>query len=546
MDRRPADRGPTNDPSPTLGFGFWAVLVGAVVLFVLALAVDLRGHQGDRSAGTAAGTEVTASAPAPGSPASTTDLAAFAYSSTRDAPPISLTDPDGQLVTLASMRGGLVLVFFGYTHCPDVCPATIGTVHEAMAAYGPGVRALFVTIDPERDTPAWLKQYVAYMPPGFTPLTGSAQEIRATADTWGVRYARVETDIPGAYSMSHTADVFVVDAAGRLRAHFPFGTTAPAMTAMLRVIAESAPAVIAPAVLAPSTLPSAGAPALDNLDVQVVSSAVWAGGPSPVILALSGPAGRLDDTSVRPTVQLTASDGTPVGSPVQAVPVQPAGLTDVSYVATLDIPSPGPWSLAVTAAPGVMALHGTASLTALDQGGSARIGSAAPTIRSPTIDDMTGDGMTDDVMPGDVMQITTDPMPDLRLYRTSTGDALAGHLPFVLVFDSAKFRVTSACGKALTMARFLLDRWTTVTFIHVEPFRYAVVTDTPVLDGTLADPQLTDVAAAWGIGVDPWGPRSMPWVFVVDSAGIVRAKYEGVMGTDDIDVIVALVTQGGS
>ena len=538
MDGRPSDRGPADDPAPTLGLGFLLALVGAALILVLGVGVDLQGHVGSGRPAAAVG-GASASAPAPGSPAATADLAAFAYSSTRDAPPISLTDPDGQPVTLASMRGGIVLVFFGYTHCPDICPATIGTVHDAMTAYGPGVRALFVTIDPERDTTTWLKQYVAYMPAGFTPLTGSAQEIRATADAWGVRYARVETDIPGAYSMSHTADVFVVDGAGRLRAHFPFGTPAPAMTATLRAISDAAPVAIAPAVISPSASPPAVAPALDNLGVQVISSAVWAGGPSPVILALSGPAGRLDDTSVRPAVQLTTSDGTPVGSPVQAVPVRPAGLTDVSYVATLDIPSPGPWGLAVTATPGVAALRGTASLTALDQGGSARIGSAAPTVRSPTIDDMTGGGMS-----GDAVQITTDPMPDLRLYRTSTGDALAQHLPFVLVLDSAKFRVTTACGKALTMARYLEDRWPTVTFIHVEPFRYSVVTDTPVLAGTLADPQLTDVAAAWGIGADPWGPRSMPWVFVVDSTGIVRAKYQGVMGTDDLDVIVALLTQG--
>ena len=63
--------------------------------------------------------------------------------------------------------------------------------------------------------------------------------------------------------------------------------------------------------------------------------------------------------------------------------------------------------------------------------------------------------------------------------------------------------------------------------------------------GTLAEPHLTDVADAWGIGGDPWGPRSMPWVFVVDGHGVVRAKYQGVMGSDDMDVIVALIAQGG-
>ena len=95
------------------------------------------------------------------------------------------------------------------------------------------------------------------------------------------------------------------------------------------------------------------------------------------------------------------------------------------------------------------------------------------------------------------------------------------------------------------MARYLLDRWRDVAFIHLEPYRYSVVTDTPVLDGSLDDPTLTDPATAWGIGGAPWGPRSMPWVFVVDGHGVVRAKYQGVMGSADVDVMISLIEQGG-
>ena len=91
------------------------------------------------------------------------------------------------------------------------------------------------------------------------------------------------------------------------------------------------------------------------------------------------------------------------------------------------------------------------------------------------------------------------------------------------------------------MARYLEDRWPALPFIHVEPFRYDVVTDTPVLEGSLTDPTLTDVATAWGIGGPPWGSTSMPWVFVVDQQGIVRAKYQGVMGSADIDVLLTLL-----
>ena len=70
------------------------------------------------------------------------------------------------------------------------------------------------------------------------------------------------------------------------------------------------------------------------------------------------------------------------------------------------------------------------------------------------------------------------------------------------------------------------------------------MTDTPVLRGSLGDPTLTDAAAAWGIGGAPWGATSMPWIFVVDGNGIVRAKAEGVMGSDDVDVILAMIAAG--
>jgi len=92
------------------------------------------------------------------------------------------------------------------------------------------------------------------------------------------------------------------------------------------------------------------------------------------------------------------------------------------------------------------------------------------------------------------------------------------------------------------MATYLLDRWTDVPFIHLEPFHYSIVSDTPVIAGSLTDPQEVDAAAAWGVADQPWGPLTMPWVFIVDANGTVRAKYQGVMGTDDIDVIVSLLT----
>ena len=468
------------------------------------------------------------------SPSASFDPASLLAPEARPAPPITLTDPAGQPFTLASLRGQEVLVFFGYTHCPDVCPETVGRVGVAMDAYGPGVHAVFVTVDPERDTTAWLTQYSQALPPGFTALTGSANDIRATADAWGVKYARVDTGTAGDYSMSHTADVYLIDADGNLRASLPYGTGSDVMTALLRRVAAATPGSSVSASVSPDAM-ATKAPSVLVLQPEVVSSSVWAGQHSPVILSLTGPGGRLNDKTASVSVQLLDAEGAAVGAPVVAVAVQPPGLTDVSWVASMDIPDPRAWRFSVSAETGALPMTGTTGLvTALDQGATPALGSAAPTIHTPTLDDVGGVARA----------VTTDPLPDLRLSARSTSDALANHAPFVLVLDSTKFRVTSACGKALVMARYLLDRWPQVTFIHSEPFRYSVVTDTPVLDGTLADPPLTDVSTAWGLGSGPWDALSMPWIFIVDGNGTVRAKYQGVIGSEDVDVMLALIAQG--
>ena len=125
--------------------------------------------------------------------------------------------------------------------------------------------------------------------------------------------------------------------------------------------------------------------------------------------------------------------------------------------------------------------------------------------------------------------------------QTSTADARAAGKPYVLVVDSSRFKVSPACGRALSMVRFLLDRWTDVPFIHLEPFEYQVITDEPVLSGSLADPPLNRWAAAFGLGDEVWPATEMPWIFVVDGDGIVRAKYTGIVGSADVDVILSMI-----
>lgn len=472
----------------------------------------------------------------------------------RPAPAIDLTNSDGRPFTLGSMRGRAALVFFGYTHCPDVCPATIGFVGQVMDRIGEGVGAVFVSIDPERDTVPRLADYVRYLPKGFVTLTGSSADIRATADAWGVRYAKVDGDDPESYSMTHTASVYLVDQQGMLRAEFPFGVQPEDMIEVVREVLASpatsawpvtplptAPATVAPPSagptappsVAPIATPSATAP-VGDVGVEVVSTSVWAGGSSPVVLALYELGRRLDDVGAQVRVQVTRTDGSVVGSAVDAIAVQPRGVAEVSYVATVDVPSGGWWRLAITVSRGGVLSAGTATVAVLDPGVTARLGQAAPTARTPTLGDVGGYAL----------EITTDPAPDLRLYDTSTADALAARQPFVLVVDSPKFKTSPACGKALVMARYLLDRWATVPFIHLEPFEYDVITNTATLVGSLAHPTAVPAATAWGLGPDPWGATSMPWIFVVDGNGVVRAKYQGVIGTADVDVILSLVAAG--
>ncbi|TAK02432.1 MAG: SCO family protein [Chloroflexota bacterium] len=528
MRARPAVPGPTTDDAPSMDGAFRLVVAMVVVLLAVI---------GTRVVGGAMRPAATAGTATPGPTAQ--DPASFLYPDPRPAPPLELVDQDGAPFTAARYGGATTLLFFGYTHCPDVCPATTGVLTEAAASYGPGVRVVFISVDPERDTVEWLREYVRYLPAGFSALTGTPAEVRVAADGWGVRYARVETDIPGEYSMSHTAEVYLVDGAGTLRAHFPFGTQAEAIVATLRLVAGSSPPSGSPTSspaatpAGPSATPTA-AP-IDSLAVEAISSSIWAGGSSPVILALSGPAGRLADLEAKVSVQVTSSDGRGQGPPVAAIAVRPPGVEAVSYVAIVDLPSPGAWGLTVTAATGGSSLTGRTSVAALDPGATTPLGAPAPDVHTPTLEDVGGVAL----------RVTTDPLPDLRLSRTSTTDALAAGEPFVLVVDSSRFKVTPACGKALVLAKFFLNRWPDVPFIHLEPYAYDVVTEEPVIQGSLATPVLVAAAEAWGTGAAPWGAGSMPWVFIVDGDGTVVAKYQGVVGSNDVDVIVAMLAARG-
>jgi hypothetical protein len=265
---------------------------------------------------------------------------------------------------------------------------------------------------------------------------------------------------------------------------------------------------------------------------MVISSSIWAGGASPVILEITDATGAGLDGSVPIRVRLVGPDGAVAYPEVAATAIRPEGSKKVSFVPVLDIPTPGTWRLDVLAADG---RSGSTQIQALDPGATAPLGKPAPAVDTPTLADVGGV----------VRAVTTQLNPDLRFSQTSTADSLAAGKPYVLVVDSAQFRVSPACGRALVMTRYLLDRWPDVTFIHLEPFEYQIITEEAVLNGTIEDPPLNRYARAFGLGPAPWPATAMPWVFVVDGKGIVRAKYTGIIGSADVDVIVSLITGNG-
>ncbi|HEU0244366.1 MAG TPA: SCO family protein [Candidatus Limnocylindrales bacterium] len=484
----------------------------------------------------------------------------------RDAPALELTDQTGQPFSLTSLRGHPVLVFFGYTHCPDVCPATIGTLNQVLADAGDGPRAVFISIDPERDQPPEMATYLKYLPKAYTGLSGTPDQVAANAQRWGVKYAKVDEGSADGYAMAHTADVFLVDAQGRLRGRYPFGTEPGPITAAVKgLLAEtpvaagpitsepaSTPAATAPPSLAPATPPpsappspvaptpsiapsagSSGTPATGDLRVLLVSTSVWAGPQTPVIVTLSEPDGTPLDGAVPVSARVVGANETATAPDVRATTILPTGASRASYVATVQIPAAGWWRLDLLTPDG---RKGSVAVEALDPGSTTPIGAPAPDVDTPTLADVGGD----------LLSLTTQEAPDPRFYQESTADARAAGRPYVLVIDSSRFRVSPACGRALTMTRYLIDRWgDNVAFIHLEPFVYKVVTAAPVLSGDISNPPLNQWTAAWGLGDSVWPATDMPWIFVVDGSGIVRAKYRSIVGTADIDVMLSLIEGRG-
>ncbi len=157
--------------------------------------------------------------------------------------PFTLVDHTGRTVTDKDFRGSFLLVFFGYTHCPDVCPTTLVQVSATLKSLGKDaryIRPLFITVDPERDTPEVLANYVRAFHPAIIGLTGTAQQIRAVSKAYNVHYAKVPSKTagkvsdPSHYSVDHGAFTYLMDPNGNFLEVFRFGISPQKMAEKIR------------------------------------------------------------------------------------------------------------------------------------------------------------------------------------------------------------------------------------------------------------------------------------------------------------------------
>ncbi len=157
---------------------------------------------------------------------------------------LALPDADGQPRALADFKGKVVVVFFGYTQCPDVCPSTMAELTEvkrSLGADGARVQGIFVTVDPERDTAALLKAYVANFGPDLIGLRGTPEQTAAAAKEFKVFFAKVPGKTATSYTVDHTAGSYVFDGTGRVRLFTRYGSGAQALADDLKLLLAETP-----------------------------------------------------------------------------------------------------------------------------------------------------------------------------------------------------------------------------------------------------------------------------------------------------------------
>jgi hypothetical protein len=272
-------------------------------------------------------------------------------------------------------------------------------------------------------------------------------------------------------------------------------------------------------VASPSTPAPAATPAM-AIQPVLVSTQAWPGR-NRILLTVEDAANQPltgPDLAVRATFHELIDGASPtaiaaVGTFVRVVPGG-RGLIELD----VDLPRAGRWRLDLEATlPGGSPLTGWTELEVHPDGATPPIGSPAPAVATPTVRDVGGD----------FARITSDPIPNPSLYWLSAAEALAAGKPFVLVLDSFRFKETQACGGALGLVHHLGQTFPTIAFINVEPYRTTFANGALSLDPPGGPGRLAPWSEAWGI-------EAAPWVFVVDGEGIVRAKFSGILGTEEL------------
>lgn len=155
----------------------------------------------------------------------------------------ALTDQHGQVRTLADFAGKVVIVFFGFTQCPDVCPTSMQELAEVKRLLGPDgekLQGVFVTLDPERDTPELLKAYMDSFDPGFVALRPDAEQLVQVSKAFKIYYKRVEGKTPTSYTLDHSAGSYTFDTRGRIRLYNRYGSGAQALADDARLLIKGA------------------------------------------------------------------------------------------------------------------------------------------------------------------------------------------------------------------------------------------------------------------------------------------------------------------
>lgn len=154
----------------------------------------------------------------------------------------SLTDQYGQVRSLKDFAGKVVVVFFGFTQCPDVCPTSMSELAQVKQLLGPDgdkLQAIFITVDPERDTPELLKAYMGNFDPTFLALRPAPEQLPQVAKDFKIYYKKVAGKTPGSYTMDHSAGSYIFDGKGRIRLYNRYGAGAEVLASDIRLLLAS-------------------------------------------------------------------------------------------------------------------------------------------------------------------------------------------------------------------------------------------------------------------------------------------------------------------